>query len=90
MIHEMIHYLHVQEGIINIPGYAPELCWSENEAFTLVDIWWEWIGKPEKKRGPNWWKPYTHCWPYYNPNFNIWEWIDQMIEDWEEEYILDE
>jgi hypothetical protein len=77
----MIHYLHVVRNIIEVPGYAPEICWSENEAFTLTDMWWELIGQPERKRGPDWWKPYSHCWPYYDPNFDIWEWLDVMIDE---------
>lgn len=81
IIHEMVHYLHAAQGIINVPGWSKEICWSENEAFTLVDKWWVSIGWPEKQRGPYWWRPYTHCWPYYHDQFDFWLWIDKMIEE---------
>lgn len=81
VIHEMIHYLHVQEDLITVPGFAEPICWSENEAFTKVDNWLEQQGYGWMKRGPNWWEPYTHCWPYYQPNFDVWAWLDAMVEE---------
>lgn len=75
LIHEMIHYLHHKNGVVNVPGTPRETCWSEAEAFRLVDSWWELQGYPELKRGPEWWRAYWHCEPYYNPEWDLWEWL---------------
>lgn len=71
LIHEMIHYIHVQNGTIPLPGPAKEVCWSENEAFTLVDLWLVTIGRPDKQRG-DWWGAYPYCWNYYGPSAGSW------------------
>ena len=64
IFHEMIHYIHKQQGLVEIPGPAEQVCWSENEAFKLEDIWLTALGYPELAR-PDWWVGYSHCWPYY-------------------------
>lgn len=58
LIHEGVHYVHVQHGIINIPGSAKEVCWSENEAWTLTGIFYN-------EDNSLWWRAYPHCWQYY-------------------------
>lgn len=65
LYHEMIHYLQVQKGGLRVPGPAKEICAAEAEAFAEGDKRWDRLGKPSKKRGPNWWLPYQHCWKYY-------------------------
>lgn len=84
LIHEMIHYIHAQKKMVFVPTplgpSVRELCWSENEAFRLVDIWLLEQGYPEKVRGPNWWKAYWHCEPYYNDDFEIYDWFKRGLE----------
>jgi hypothetical protein len=62
IIHEMIHYLHVQNKQIPIPGPAKLICWSENEAWTLEGLW-------SGTDNSYWWVAYPHCWRYYDPQF---------------------
>jgi len=58
LIHEDIHYLHTQLQIIVIPGPAVQVCWSENEAWTLEGIY-------SGHDNSNWWTSYPHCWEWY-------------------------
>lgn len=81
-IHETIHYIHFMNELVDVPAYfanpgsIEKLCWSENQAFTLTDIWLEANGS--RPVGPNWWKPYWHCAPYYDPEWELWQWIIDM------------
>jgi hypothetical protein len=73
LFHEYIHYLHVQLGMIEVPGYAEEICWSEDQAFRLEGIW-------SGDDNSTWWKVYPHCWPYYGTQeaknaYNLIQWI---------------
>ena len=79
LIHEMVHYIHAQTGALEIPGYPEEICWSEDEAFRLTDLWLDSQGYPELKRGDTWWHPYWHCHPYYDPEFDLWDWVSQRL-----------
>lgn len=79
LMHEMIHYIQKQVGGLIVPGPAEQICHAENEAFGLVDQWlidnrilWLVVGK-------NWWKPYTHCWKYYDPDWEAYSWLDKLI-----------
>jgi hypothetical protein len=63
--HEFIHYIQKYRGGLIVPGPAEQICRAEEEAFALTDAWWERIGRPNMKRGPKWWKPYTHCYKWY-------------------------
>jgi hypothetical protein len=76
LFHEYIHYLHVKLEMIEIPGYAEEVCWSEDQAFRLEGIW-------SGDDNSDWWKAYTHCWPYYGTedyrNAYI---VIEMIQNW--------
>lgn len=61
LIHEMVHYLHVQLGLVEVPGPAGLICKSEEEAWELEGIW-------SGTDNSGWWRPYTHCWKWYaNP-----------------------
>lgn len=84
LIHESIHYLHMQNGLlppmpIQLGPLAEDLCWSESEAFRLGDQWLASNGYEEMQRGPEWWKPYWHCRPFYDPEFDIWEWVKGAV-----------
>lgn len=61
LMHEGIHYVHVQLGIIEVPGPAQQVCWSENEAWTLT-------GSFYNEDNSNWWRAYPYCWQYYADN----------------------
>ena len=58
LMHEQIHYVHVQLQMIPVPGPADQICWSENEAWTLTGTYY---GIDNSK----WWRAYPHCWAYY-------------------------
>lgn len=58
LMHEMIHYIHVHQGILEVPGPALEVCWSENEAWVLTGIYYN-------EDNSLWWQMYPHCWQYY-------------------------
>lgn len=81
LMHEGIHYVHVQHGIIEIPGYAEPICWSENEAWMLTGIY---FGEDNS----NWWRWYPHCWQFYGNTQEVrdlgkvWNDIHELIEDW--------
>lgn len=81
LLHEMIHYLQVMDGGYNVPGWAEPICEMEAEAFAEVDEWLDSIGHPEKKRGPDWWIPYDHCWTWYAPpGYSEWQrWYYDII-----------
>lgn len=79
IIHEMIHYLHVQSGLLELPAEIPEVCWSEETAFTLVDQWLISQGFPNEVRGPDWWRAYWHCEPYYDPDWDLWSWMQRRF-----------
>lgn len=77
LIHEMIHYLHVELEMIRVPGPAKEVCWSENEAWTLEGIY---SGEDNSK----WWYSYPHCYKYYDPDWSgvtLEELLDEMLDD---------
>ena len=65
LLHEMIHYIQSKVGGLPVPGPAKLICAAEEEAFRLTDQWLIDIGFPDKVRGPNWWRPYTHCYKWY-------------------------
>ena len=67
IFHEMVHYVQVQVGGLILPGPASLVCQAEAEAFAETDEWWRSIDKPEKQRGPDWWKAYTYCRQFYQP-----------------------
>ena len=69
LMHEMVHYLQKQVGGLRVPGPAKEICEAEEEAFTVVDQWLEDQDREDLMVGPNWWRPYAHCHPYYNPKW---------------------
>ncbi len=69
LMHEMVHYLQKQVGGLRVPGYAEPICHAENEAFAVVDLWLKDHGYEDLMRGPRWWVPYRHCYPWYNPDY---------------------
>ena len=74
LIHEMIHHIHFENDLTSGRDEA-SVCWSESEAFRLVDLWLVSIGQEDKQRGPLWWKQYWHCEPYFDPEWDLWEWF---------------
>jgi len=58
LIHEQVHYIHVQLQILSIPGPAREVCWSENEAWKIEGLY-------SGQDNSLWWKYYPHCWEWY-------------------------
>ena len=77
-IHEMVH--HLQHVVAGHPSSAyigtPEmkiLCGDEAEAFKIVDTWWRAVGQSDRQRGKDWWVSYSHCYKYYDP-----DWEDSM------------
>lgn len=58
LMHEGVHYVHVQHGIIIVPGPAIQVCWSENEAWTLTGIFYN-------EDNSKWWRAYPYCWQFY-------------------------
>ena len=73
LMHEMIHYLQVQRGGLEVPGYAEPICNAEEEAFFLVDMWLADHSYSDLMRGPEWWRPYYHCYAFYNPAYEEWQ-----------------
>jgi hypothetical protein len=67
LYHEMVHYLQHERGGLQVPGPAEPICRAEAEAFKETDEWLEAIGRRDLKRGPKWWRPYRHCYPWYGP-----------------------
>ena len=63
IFHETIHYIHWQNDLLTF-GEDGNVCWSENEAFYLEDLWLTARGYEHLTR-PNWWTSYRHCWPEY-------------------------
>ena len=55
LMHEGIHYVHVMHQFIEVPGPAEQVCWSENEAWTLTGLYWN-------EDNSRWWRAYPHCW----------------------------
>ena len=75
LYHEMTHFLQAEVGGLVVPGRAEPICQAEAEAFAEGDARWERMGQPEKKRGPNWWRPYTHCHKWFDPNYDpVFDW----------------
>ena len=70
LMHEMVHYLQSKVGGLQVPGYAEPICHAENEAFSVVDQWLADHGYADLQRGSEWWVPYRHCYPWYNPNYS--------------------
>jgi len=67
MAHEMSHYLDVQLGITNVPGYAKEICFSEKRAWRVSDLFWQrqgYAADSSKMVGSKWTKWYSHCTPF--------------------------
>jgi len=79
LMHEMVHYIQSKIGGLEVPGYAKEICAAEAEAFATVDQWLIEIGADYLVVGPDWWKPYTHCWKWYDPKWDSYSLIDKMI-----------
>ena len=81
LIHETIHYVHVQLQLIEVPGYSEPICWSENEAWMLTGIYYN-------ENNDNWWRAYPHCWQYYANTQDlqdlgvIWSWINDIVDDY--------
>jgi len=79
LMHEGIHYVHVQHGIIPLPGPAKAICWSENEAWLLTGRYW-------KKDHSKWWRAYPHCWEFYANTQEmreygiVWNWINEIVD----------
>ena len=79
LIHEGIHYVHVQHGIVDLPGPAEKICWSENEAWRLTGLYWN-------EDNSNWWVSYPHCWQYYATSQQmreygiVWNWINEIVD----------
>ena len=65
IVHEIIHYLQVQNGFLTLPGLSRQVCAAEAQAFQITDIYRETIGLA--KVGDRWWKNYYYCWQYYAP-----------------------
>jgi hypothetical protein len=61
LVHEMVHYIDYHKFGLELPGYAPELCATEDMAWFIEGVWWGSIGKPELAQ-PSWWLAYPHCW----------------------------
>lgn len=57
LIHEYVHYLHVQLDMLIVPGPAREICWSESEAWHITEL-------VTGKDTSNWWRAYPHCWQF--------------------------
>lgn len=74
--HEMIHYLQAVNGL-KVPGPAKEICQAEAEAFALTDKRWVRMGMPNKQRGPNWWRVYSHCHKWFDP-----DWKPRLTRPW--------
>lgn len=73
LMHEMVHYLQVQKGGLVVPGPAKPICEAEAEAFKVVDQWLSDHGYSDLTRGPDWWRPYAHCRPFYGSSISyIW------------------
>jgi hypothetical protein len=64
IIHEMVHYIDVHTFGLEVPGYASQVCASEERAWFIEGVWWGMQGKPENAR-PDWWKNYPYCWEWY-------------------------
>lgn len=79
LMHEGIHYVHVQLQIVALPGPTVDACWSENEAWTLTGSFWN-------EDNSDWWRAYPHCWPYYADQQSlreygeVWNWINGIID----------
>ena len=65
LLHEMVHYLQVKRGGLAVPGLAEPICKAEAEAFAVSDKWAKSIWRKDLVVGPNWWRPYTHCYQFY-------------------------
>ena len=79
VMHEMIHYIQKQVGKAEIPGPAITICKLEEEAFTVVDQWLKDVGANWLIVGPDWWKPYAHCWKWYDPQWDSYSVGDKEI-----------
>ena len=79
LLHEMIHYLQKQVGGLTVPGPAKEICAAEEEAFTQTDKWLIDNGYDFLVVGKNWWKPYSHCWQWYDPKWPSYSAFDKFI-----------
>ena len=66
LAHEMSHYLDVELGLANVPGFAREICFSEKRAWRVSDLFWQRQGYAEDSRkmvGSRWTNWYSHCKP---------------------------
>jgi len=79
LMHEGIHYVHVQLQILELPAPAIEVCWSENQAWMLTGAYYN-------EDNSNWWRAYPHCWQYYATSEElreigyIWNTINSIID----------
>lgn len=64
LAHEMSHWVDVQLGITNVPGFAREICFSEKRAWSVSDNYWIKYGWANKAVGASWTNWYRHCTPY--------------------------
>ena len=65
IFHETVHYLQVMSAGFKVPGPARQICYAEEQAFIITDIYRDYIGLD--KIGDDWWRPYWYCWAYYAP-----------------------
>jgi len=79
LMHESVHYIQKHIGGLVVPGPPYGICKAEAEAFGAVDKWLIDNGKNNMVVGPDWWKPYTHCWKWYDPNWNTYSGFDRFI-----------
>ena len=70
LMHETIHYFQVKLNGLALPGRAHDVCYAEEEAFTLTDKWLRSVGQYQLLRGPLWWKNYSYCRQWFDPDFD--------------------
>lgn len=79
LMHEMVHYIQTKVGGLKVPGRAEPICRAEAEAFTTVDEWLVDNGYGYLVVGKNWWKPYQHCWRWYDPKWPSYSPFERFI-----------
>ena len=85
-IHETVHYLqhivagHPNKAAWNTPAMET-LCRDEEEAFKVGDTFWRYAGQSDEQRGPNWWYSYSHCYEFYDPDWEEPSWIITLFFD---------
>lgn len=83
LMHESVHYIQTKIGGAVVPGPAKDICAMEEEAFATVDQWYKDWNQHNRVVGPNWWRPYSHCHQWYNPDWKpfIWDWFLDKVRD---------